>query len=66
LCAVIALRFLFVALRSRAATVLSGVVDPGALVFLSMPSILLLLLGGMAIGCLGGFMAAWSAREVAD
>ena len=64
--AVTILWFLFAALRSRADALLAGAVDPSALVFLSIPSVLLLVFAGMAIGCLGGFIAAWSAREIAD
>ena len=64
--AVTILWILFALLRARAGTLLAGAVDPAALVFLSVPAVLFLLLAGMAIGSLGGFLAAWITREVAE
>ena len=56
----------FFAVRSRAGEFLSGVIDPATLVFLSLPTCAGLLAGGMAVGCIGGLIAARSTREVAD
>jgi hypothetical protein len=41
-------------------------IDPGSLVFLSLPAATGLLLAGMAVGSLGGFFAATGTREVAE
>jgi cell division transport system permease protein len=56
----------FFVVRSRADSWLGGVVDPASLVFLSPPTSAGLLLAGLVVGSLGGFIAARSAREVAD
>ena len=64
--AVIILWITFFVVRSRAEAWLAGVIDPAALVFLSFSRILLVLVSGMAVGALGGFIAARGTREIAD
>jgi cell division transport system permease protein len=64
--AVAALWAAFVAIRARQIPAIAGALDPGSIVFLSLPTCLALLAGGMAVGCLGGFIAARSSREIAD
>jgi cell division transport system permease protein len=67
--AVVALIVLWVAffvVRSRAESMLAAAVDPASLGFLSLPAVAGLLLAGMAVGSLGGLIAARNTREVAD
>jgi cell division transport system permease protein len=64
--ALIILWITFLVLRGRADSWLAGLVEPGALVFLSMLNAAVVLMAGMAVGALGGFIAARSAREIAD
>ena len=67
--AVVALAVLWIAffvVRSRADSWFGGAVDPAGLVFLSLANIALVLVSGMAVGALGGFIAARGAREIAD
>ena len=64
--ALIILWITFFVIRSRADAWLAGVVDPAALVFLSVSKAFVVLLAGMAVGALGGFIAAYGAREIAD
>jgi cell division transport system permease protein len=56
--------FLFI--RSRPAPAMAGAFDPSSIVFLSVPMCAALLAGGMAVGCIGGLIAARSTREIAD
>jgi cell division transport system permease protein len=56
----------FVLIRSREGPAIAGVVDVRSIGFLSPPLCMALLGGGMAVGCIGGLIAARSAREVAD
>ena len=56
--------FLFV--RTRSLPELTAAIDPASMVFLSLPTCTALLAGGMMVGCVGGLIAARSAREVAD
>jgi cell division transport system permease protein len=56
--------FLFV--RSRLGPLVEAAVDPKTLTFLSFPTSVSLLAGGMLVGCVGGVIAARSAREIAD
>jgi cell division transport system permease protein len=56
----------FAVMRSRADAWLAGAIDAGALVFLSLPTAAGLLAAGMAVGSLGGFIAARGTREIAD
>jgi cell division transport system permease protein len=56
----------FLVMRSRADAWLAGAIDAGALVFLSLPTAAALLAAGMAVGSLGGFIAARGTREIAD
>jgi len=55
-----------IALRGHADSFLAGAVDSASLVFLSLPTALGVLLAGMAVGSLGGLIAARNTREVAD
>ncbi len=67
--AISALGLLWVGLavvRNRPAGRLSELFDPAAVAFLPLWMCAALLAGGMAVGCLGGLLAARSAREVAD
>jgi cell division transport system permease protein len=64
--AVVVLWVSFFVARSRLDSFLAGTVDPAALVFLSLPTVVLLLVAGMVVGSLGGLIAARSTREVAD
>jgi cell division transport system permease protein len=67
--AIVALSVLWVAffvLRGRLDAMLAGTVAPASLVFLSLPTVFMLLMAGMAVGSLGGFVAARGTREVAD
>jgi cell division transport system permease protein len=64
--ALIVLWITFLVVRGRAQTWLGGAVDPAGLVFLSPSHIALVLLAGMVVGALGGFIAARGAREIAD
>ena len=45
---------------------LAAAIDPSSVVFLSLPACALLLAGGMAVGCIGGLIAARNTREIAD
>jgi cell division transport system permease protein len=67
--AIVALTVLWIAffvLRGRLDAILSGTVAPTSLVFLSLPTMFMLLAAGMAVGSVGGFVAARGTREVAD
>jgi cell division transport system permease protein len=57
---------LFTWLRDRPLTMMAGAIDPSAIVFLPIPSCLALLAGGMAVGCIGGLIAARNTREIAE
>jgi cell division transport system permease protein len=56
----------FVLIRSRQGPTVAGVVDVSSIAFLSVPMCVALLAGGMAVGCIGGVIAAQGAREAAD
>jgi hypothetical protein len=45
---------------------MAGAIDPSSIAFLSIPVCLALLAGGMAVGCLGGLIAARNTHEIAD
>lgn len=64
--ALIVLWVAFLTVRSRADTWLAGAIEPASLVFLSLPIAAALLAAGAAVGALGGFIAARSAREIAE
>ena len=64
--AVGALWGLFASLRTRPITAMAGAVDLSSMVFLSLPACAALLAGGMAVGCIGGLIAARNTREIAD
>jgi cell division transport system permease protein len=56
----------FLLVNSRLGPILEGAIDPTAVVFLSPLMSVALLAGGMIVGCIGGLIAARSAREIAD
>ena len=60
--ATMALWAAFAAWSGRLAAEAAGIVDPGALTFLPVSVVAGLILGGAAIGCLGGALAARGAR----
>ena len=67
--AVVALGILwgvFALLRYRPVPALAGAIDPSSMVFLSIPACAALLAGGMAVGCIGGLIAARNTHEIAD
>lgn len=67
--AALALAVLWVAfsfLSTRVGPVLAAAIGPTAIVFLSPLMSLAILASGMMVGCIGGLMAARSAREIAD
>lgn len=66
LVALVVLWITFFVIRSRAGSFLGGAVDPASLVFLSFPTAIALLVAGMAVGSVGGLIAARNTREVAD
>ena len=57
---------MFLLAGRRLSPLLAGAVDPGAVVFLSPQIAAAILGGGMIVGCIGGLIAARSAREIAD
>jgi cell division transport system permease protein len=57
---------IFLWVRSRADSWLAGAIDPAAMVFLSGPMAVALFAAGMAVGSLGGLIAARDTREIAD
>lgn len=56
----------FLFLSTRLGPVLAAAVGPTAIVFLSPLMSLAILASGMIVGCIGGLIAARSAREIAD
>jgi cell division transport system permease protein len=64
--ALVVLWITFFVVRGRAAGWFAGVIDPAALVFLSLSHVALVLAAGMAVGAVGGFIAARSTREIAE
>ena len=56
----------FSVMRSRLDAWVAGTIDAGAMAFLSFPTVVALLAAGMAVGSLGGFIAARGTREIAD
>src|SRR5207253_1989493 len=56
----------FAVLRSRQMPAMAGAIDPSAMVCLSIGTCVALLAGGMAVGCVGGLIAARNTREIAD
>ena len=64
--ALVVLWALFGWVRYRPLTSLAAAIDPSSVVFLSLPACALLLAGGMAVGCIGGLIAARNTREIAD
>ena len=64
LVALVLLWILFLLARGRVETWLAGAVDPASLVFLSAASAAGLLTAGLAVGSIGGLIAARGTREV--
>jgi cell division transport system permease protein len=60
--AVVLLILTFAAIRARYATFLSGAVGLTGVAFVPTQLLLLLVVGGMALGCLGGFVVARGVR----
>ncbi len=60
LVAVIALGAAFVALRARYLTPLAAALNLSSIHFLPIELCVLLVVGGMAVGCLGGLVATWN------
>jgi cell division transport system permease protein len=66
LVAIIVLWVGFLTMKSRAGTWFAGAVDPSSLIFLSLSVVLGLLGAGMAVGSIGGLIAAQGTREIHD
>jgi cell division transport system permease protein len=62
LVAVVVLLAAFAAIRARWGLLIGNVLGLGGLAFVPMQFLLLLVVGGMALGCLGGFMVARGVR----
>ena len=60
--AIVALLVTFAAMRARYGTVMSDAVGLAGLAFVPMQVLLLLVVGGMALGCLGGYAVARGVR----
>ncbi len=60
LIALVALGAAFVALRARYLTPLAAALNISSIHFLPVELCVLLVVGGMAVGCLGGLVAAWN------
>jgi cell division transport system permease protein len=60
LAALVALAVTFVALRARYLAPLAAAVNLSAVHFLPWELSVLLVVGGMLVGCVGGVVAAWS------
>ena len=58
--ALIALGAAFLALRGRYLTPLASAMNMNSISFLPVELCVLLVIGGMAVGCLGGLVAAWN------
>jgi cell division transport system permease protein len=59
LVALLALAIAFFALRARYLAVLASTMNLTSMRFLTLETCVLMLVGGMAVGCLGGLVAAW-------
>jgi cell division transport system permease protein len=64
LVALVVLWFVFLVARVRVGTWLAGVIDPASIVFLSAASAAGLLAAGLAVGSIGGLIAARGTREI--
>jgi cell division transport system permease protein len=64
LVALVALWILFLVTRARIDTWFAGAIDAASLVFLSAPAAAGLLAAGMAVGSIGGLIAARGTREI--
>lgn len=60
--ALVALAVGFLAVRARYLVPLAAAINVSGIRFLPWPMAVLLVVGGMAVGCLGGLVAAWSGR----
>jgi cell division transport system permease protein len=56
----------FAIVRSREAPMMAGAIDASTVRFLSFSMCAALVAGGMIVGCIGGLIAAWGTREIAD
>jgi cell division transport system permease protein len=56
----------FAIVRSREAPMMAGAIDASTVRFLSFSMCVALVAGGMIVGCIGGLIAAWGTREIAD
>ena len=66
LVAIVVLWVAFLMMKSRADAWFAGAIDPASLIFLSLSVIVALLAAGMAVGSIGGLIAAQSTREIHD
>jgi cell division transport system permease protein len=57
---------IFLFAGTRLSPLVTDAVDPSTMVFLSPQIAAAILAGGMIVGCIGGLIAARSAREIAD
>jgi cell division transport system permease protein len=60
LVALVALGIAFLAMRTRYLVPLASALNISSIAFLPAELCLLMLIGGMAVGCLGGVVAAWN------
>jgi cell division transport system permease protein len=60
LVALIALGIAFLAIRARYLVPLASALNISSIRFLPAELCILMLIGGMAVGCLGGVVAAWN------
>jgi cell division transport system permease protein len=60
LASILVLWILYLSGRARYESLASGLIDPSMISFLPIQLCLLLFIGGMAVGCIGGFVAAKS------
>jgi cell division transport system permease protein len=58
--AIVALAIAFYGLRARYLTPLASAINLSSVQFLPVELCLLLLIGGMTVGCAGGIVAAWN------
>jgi cell division transport system permease protein len=66
LVALLALLVGFVVVRARYGTVLASTVDIASIRFLPLELCLLLVVGGMLVGCVGGFVASWNRKGLTN
>jgi cell division transport system permease protein len=64
--AVVVLWVVFLLVRGRQMPAMAGAIDPSSIAFLSFPMCVALVGSGMAVGCIGGLIAARNTHEIAD